>query len=213
MENAAEAAAGVAGTHRNLRIVCALAALWIASPVASAQEAARPAGDVLVAQAREPGVRVDVQTTTLPRIEAQDSGFQAPRVDVSLIPSRPGNYGLGPVVGMSGFAMRPGLQPIGLQAQRPSFDVGLRWSQRVQGGQHVDITAWRRMGNDDEDAYSLVQSRQPVYGARVEVSFAAAAKSPFALDRAFIGMQLEGGARISLRRKYGGPMIYYRTTF
>lgn len=211
MENAAEAAAGVAGTHRNLPIVCALAALWIASPVASAQDVPRSAGDVLVAQAREPAVRVQVQTTTLPRMEAQDTGFQAPRVDVSLIPSNPGNYGLGPVVGMSGFAARPGLQPIGLQAQRPSFDVGLRWSQRVQG-QHVDITAWRRM-NTDEDAYSLVQSRQPVYGARFEVSFAAAAKSSFALDRAFIGMQLEGGARISLKRKYGGPMVYYRTTF
>ncbi|GAB3665925.1 hypothetical protein [Ramlibacter alkalitolerans] len=212
MENAAEAAAEVAGTHRNRRTtVCALAALWIACPAAWAQEASRPAGDVLVAQAREPAVRVEVQTTTLPRIEAQDAGFQAPRVDVSLIPSHPGNYGLGPVVGMSGFAARPGLSTIGLQPQRPSFDVGLRWSQRVQG-QHVDITAWRRM-NTEDDAYSLVQARQAVYGARFEVSLAAAAKSPFAFDRSFIGMQLEGGGRISLRRKYGGPMIYYRTSF
>ena len=32
-------------------------------------------------------------------------------------------------------------------------------------------------------------------------------------DLRFIGLQLEGGARISIKRKYGGPMVYYRTSF
>ena len=213
MENAAEPVAAFAGTQRKLRIVaCAASALCVACPAAWAQEAPRPAGDVVVAQAKvQPAMRLEVQTSTLPRMDAQDAGFQAPRVDVSLFPSHPSRYGLGAVVGMSGFTARQGQQPIGLQAQRPSFDLGLRWSQRVQG-QQVDITAWRRMNNDD-DAYSLVQSRQPVYGARFELNLAAAAKSPFALDRGFIGLQLESGARIALKRKDGRPMIYYRTSF
>jgi hypothetical protein len=214
MEMVAEPCAASARTQKKeLRIgACAALALCVACPAAWSQIAAQPGGDVLLAQAQvEPAVRVHVQTSTLPRMDAQDSGFQGPRIDVALFPSRPSNYGLGAVVGMSGFSARAGQQPIGLQPQRPSFDVGLRWSQRLQN-QQVDITAWRRM-NADDDAYSLVQSRQPVYGARFEMNLAAAAKSPFALDRGFIGLQLESGARISLKRKDGRPMIYYRTTF
>jgi hypothetical protein len=213
MENAAESAARVAGTYAKLRIVaCAASALWVACPAAWAEEAPRLPGDVVIAQAKsEPAMRVEVQTSTLPRMDAQDAGFQAPRVDFALFPTHPSNYGLGAVVGMSGFAPRQGFQPIGMQPQRPSFDLGLRWSQRVQS-QQVDITAWRRM-NTEDDAYSLVQSRQPVYGARFEMSLAAAARSPLALDRGFIGLQLESGAKISFKRKDGRPMIYYRTTF
>jgi hypothetical protein len=153
-----------------------------------------------------------VQTSTLPRMDAQDSGFQAPRIDLALMPSRASGMGLGAVVGVSGFTPRQAPQFVGLQPQRPSFDLGLRWSQRLQSQQQVDITAWRRM-NTDDDAYSLVQSREPVYGARVEMNLAAASRSPLALDRGFIGMQLESGARISLKRKDGRPMVYYRTTF
>jgi hypothetical protein len=212
MEKVAEAGVGFAGKQGKLRIVaCAVGALWACAP-AWAQDAQKPSTDVLIAQASmEPAMRVQVQTSTLPRMEAQDAGFQAPRVDVSLFPSRPSHYGLGAVLGMSGFSSRQGQQPIGLQVQRPSFDLGLRWSQRLQS-QQVDITAWRRMTTDD-DAYTLVQSRQPVYGARLEMGLAAAAKSPFAFDRGFIGLQLESGAKISLKRKDGRPMIYYRTTF
>jgi hypothetical protein len=212
MEMAAEPGAPRAAKHKELRIgACAALALCVACPAVWSQDAAQPVGELLLAQAQvEPALRVQVQTSTLPRMDAQDSGFQAPRVDVALFPSHPANYGLGAVVGVSGFTARQG-QPIGLQPQRPSFDLGLRWSQRLQN-QQVDVTAWRRM-NTDDDAYSLVQSRQPVYGARFEMNLAKAAKSPFALDRGFIGFQLESGARISLKRKDGRPMIYYRTTF
>lgn len=213
MEKIADAGADCADSHRKLRIVaCAASALWAACPLAGAQEAPQAPTDVLIAQARvEPAMRLEVQTSTLPRFDAQDAGFQAPRVDVALFPSRPSGFGLGAVVGMSGFAARQGQQAFGLQPQRPSFDLGLRWSHRLQS-QHVDITAWRRM-NTDDDAYSLVQARQPVYGARFEMGLAAAARKPFALERGFIGLQLESGAKISLKRKDGRPMVYYRTTF
>ena len=213
MEKIAEAGAASADSHRRLRIAgCVASALWAACPLAWSQAAPQPPEEVLVAQARvEPSVRVHVQTSALPRMDAQDTGFQAPRVDVALFPSRPAGYGLGAVLGFSGFASRRAQQPLGMQAPRPSFDLGLRWSQRLQS-QQVDITAWRRMSTDD-DAYSLVQARQPVYGARFEMGFAQAAKSRFALERGFIGLQLESGAKISLRRKDGRPMIYYRTTF
>ena len=186
-----------------------LVAIAIACPaVAAAAEQGQAPAEVLVAEARaeQPAVRMQVRTSTLPRLEAQDSGFQAPRIDLSLTPAN--SHGFGAVVGVSGFQ---GTQvPLGLQPQRPSVDFGLRWSQK-----QIDVMAWRRM-NTPDDAYSLVQMReQPVYGARVEMNLAAAAgkKNSFGIDRGFLGMQLESGARISIKRKNGGPMVYYRTSF
>ena len=95
---------------------------------------------------------------------------------------------------------------------RPSFDVGLRWTQLLSGRQRVDITAWRRM-NTDYDAYTLAQMQQPVYGARVELNLAPVRKAGFSLSHGFIGLQLESGARITVKRKDGHPMFYYRTAF
>jgi len=36
---------------------------------------------------------------------------------------------------------------------------------------------------------------------------------PFAVEKGFVGLQLESGAKISIRRKNGGPMVYYRNSF
>ncbi|HEY0824010.1 MAG TPA: hypothetical protein VGD76_09515 [Ramlibacter sp.] len=215
MEKAAVTGTG-AGSRREAapgHCIAVLAAMCIASPAVAAaaeqgQQQGQASAEVLVAEARadQPGVRVQVRTSSLPRLEGQDSGFQAPRIDLSLTPSN--SHGFGAVLGVSGFSGAPA--QLGLQPQRPSVDFGLRWSQK-----QIDVMAWRRMSAPD-DAYSLAQMRQqPVYGARVEMNLAAAAgkKNKFGLDRGFLGMQLEGGARISIKRKYGGPMVYYRTSF
>lgn len=203
-------------------------AACVACPAAAAQDAQAPATTTVVAQAQidmmqmrlpDPNARVvlptgagrvEVQTSTLPRLEAQDGGFQAPRVDVALLPTRR-SYGFSPVLGVGGIGpQRPALP--GLAAPRASFDLGLRWTQRLAGQQRVDITAWRRM-NTEEDAYTLAQMQQPVYGARVELNLSPVRKTGFALDHGFIGVQLESGARISIKRKDGHPMFYYRTKF
>ena len=211
MKNSAATSAD-AGSRWELRwSACAATAACLACPAVWAQEAGPPASPVALAQAQlDPPVRVQVQTSALPRLDLQDSGFQAPRVDVSVFPGAH-RRGLGAVMGMSGFAPRQPLPPLGLQPARPSFDLGLRWSQRLQS-QQIDITAWRRM-NTEDDAYTLAQMRQPVYGARVELDLSAGRKGLFATERGFIGLQLESGARISLKRRNGRPMIYYRTTF
>ena len=189
------------------RCKAVLLAACVACPaVGWADDPGQASAEVLLAEARadQPGVKVQVRTSTLPRLEAQDSGFQAPRIDFSLTPRN--SHGLGAVVGVSGF--NSSALPLGLQPQRPSVDLGLRWSQK-----QVDVMAWRRMTGPD-DAYSLIQMQQPVYGARVEMNLGGGKKKgPFALDRGLIGLQLESGARISIKRKNGGPMIYYRTSF
>ena len=211
MERVVEAARGAGFRRQDIAACAALALGVLACPGGWAQEAGRPA-ETIVAQAgpeQQPQVRVQVQASTLPRLDTQEASFLAPRVDMTLYPAH--SHGLGAVVGMSSFAPRPeaGLQPYGLQPNRPGVDLGLRWSPRLQN-QQIDITAWRRMSIDD--AYSLVQQQQPVYGARVEMNLASS-KSSFGFVRGILGLQLESGARISVKRKYGGPMIYYRTTF
>jgi hypothetical protein len=191
-------------------IALAAVAMWAASPLAGAQEAPLPPEGVMVAEARmEPPVRVQVQTSSVPRLDAQDSGFQAPRVDVSVFPANA--YGLGAVVGVSGFTARQP-QALGLAPRGTNVDFGLRWTHKLQSQHQIDVTAWRRM-NTADDAYSLIQNREPVYGARVEMNIKPAKVSFMGLEKAFLGFQLESGAKISIKRKDGRPMIYYRTTF
>ena len=115
---------------------------------------------------------------------------------------------VGPVFGISSVGGSP-VGVVGLQPQRTALDVGVRWTRKFHEHWQVDVTAWRRMGS--EDAYTLAQAQEPVYGARVEMKLKPA--SPLSLEGGLVGMQLESGARISIRRKNGGPMIYYRTSF
>lgn len=206
MEKAA--ATGVfAGRHWEVPLVRCTAAVLavIASPSLWAQDAARVAA--LDEVRKDAPLRLEVRTSTLPRIEALD-GFQAPRVDLALIPGN--STGISPVLGMS--TPRAGGQAFGLNTPRSSVDLGVRLSHRLESQQQIDVTAWRRM-NTDDDAYTQVQMRQPVYGARVEMNLAGGRRSGFAADRGFIGLQLESGARITLKRKDGRPMVYYRNSF
>jgi hypothetical protein len=180
----------------------ALLGLFVTCP-AWAQDAGQPAAGAR----NDASARMEVQASALPRLEAQDGGFQAPRVDVSLFPANSG--GVGAVLGMSGFSAK---QPVtvGMVPARPSVDVGVRFTHKLQSLNQIDVTAWRRM-NTPDDAYTLIQVREPVYGARVEMNIKPS--SMIAFDRSAIGLQLEGGARISIKRKNGGPMVYYKTSF
>lgn len=91
-------------------------------------------------------------------------------------------------------------------------DVGLQWRHRMPNNQTVDITAWRRINAQQPDALALVLQRDPLYGARVEMKLGPS-KRRFATDYKFIGLQLDSGAKIGLRRKDGRPTIYYRSQF
>jgi hypothetical protein len=217
MEKAA-ASGRDAGDRWNLSLLraapLALALGVLAGPALAAGEGPQVPGDILMAEARtdQQPARLQVQASSLPRLEANDTGFQASRVDVSLF--APGGSGLGAVLGMS--TPRAGVQSYGLNPPQTSVDLGVRWSQRLSGAHQIDVTAWRRMRMDD-DAYSLIQrQQQPVYAARVELNLAeSSSKSGLMADlkNRFIGLQLESGGRISIKRKNGGAMVYYRTAF
>ena len=185
-----------------LGCIAACQAGW-AQEVASAMRERAVQAEALADQ----GFRLEVNSSALPRLDAQDSGFQAPRVDLALSPQ---SRGLGVVMGIGSIGMRSAVQPNSFASQ-PSMDLGLRWRQAVYSKQ-VDVTAWRRMTADD-DAYSLIQQRQPVYGARVEMQLGDGNKSRLNAIGGALGFQLESGAKITVKRKDGRPMVYYRTTF
>jgi hypothetical protein len=198
------------GSRRHLRLAAGAAfVMWCAAPCWAQDALPGLATSAAQAAAQRPQMRMQVDASALPRIEAQDSGFQAPRVDLTLFPSQ--RSGFGAMLGMSGFSPSagPAAAPF-LQSAHPSVDIGLRFSQRVDSKQ-VDVMAWRRV-NTEEDAYSLI-NQQPVYGARVEMNLSPAPKTSFLADRGFLGLQLESGARITVRRSNGHPMVYYRRTF
>ncbi len=63
------------------------------------------------------------------------------------------------------------------------------------------------------DAISLIEQRQATtYGARVEMKLSGSGKG-FVADKGFIGLQMEGGGRLMLRKKDGKPTLYYRVKF
>src|SRR3954470_23183150 len=130
----------------------AVCPLWAQEVAASAMQ-----DRVLLETRSDQGPRLEVNSSTLPRLDAQDSGFQAPRVDLAFSPQ---NRGLGVVLGMGNIGLRSAGQPNNFSGQ-PSVDLGLRWRQVVYSNQ-IDVTAWRRM-NTDQDAYNLIQLRQPMY--------------------------------------------------
>lgn len=92
-----------------------------------------------------------------------------------------------------------------------SVDVGVQWRQPLTSKQYVDITAWRRV-TPPPDAMALIQQQDTVYGARVEMKLASPTLKRFLADK-FIGLQLDSGARIGIKRANGNPTIYYRNQF
>jgi len=101
-----------------------------------------------------------------------------------------------------------------LASQRPGpagEDLGLQWRQPVGSDRTIDILAWRRAAPREPDALSMIQDREPTFGARLEMRITA--RKSFATELKAIGLQLDNGARIMLRRKDGNPTLYYRQQF
>jgi hypothetical protein len=147
----------------------------------------------------------EFSTSTAPRFD-NDGSQRAPRIDMTLLSrDRPA---LGLSLGLSNldgsvFAGGAPLAPAG-----PSADVGVLW--RSGGNYRVEVSAWRRLATSD--ALEMVLQRQPTYGARFEMQLPSARRGLVA-DHGFLGMQLESGARITIRRKEHVPMLYYRNQF
>jgi hypothetical protein len=153
--------------------------------------------------------QLEVSSSTLPRFDGVDSAMRSSRVDLALMPQRRSGIGLAFGVGSPSGANRalgPGY------AGAPFVDLGVHWRYTLDSNYRFDVTAYRRMPNSD--AISLIESRDPTYGARVELKLGSIARSNgFVASKGFLGFQLESGARVTVKRSGGVPMLYYRNTF
>ncbi len=157
-----------------------------------------------------PQIVPEVSATSLPRFDSEAGTSRSTRIDMTWLPPRRSALGLS-----LGMTSTDGLGlgvPAALTGTGQSLDVGLHWRYTVDTNYRIDVRAWRRM--TPVDAASLVQLREPSYGARVEMRIGRAPTQPgFVAERGFIGFQLESGARITIRRSGGNHMFYYRTKF
>lgn len=97
-----------------------------------------------------------------------------------------------------------------------SLDLGVRWRSRLDSGRHLDVSAWAQTPqlSQSPDAMGLIwQQQQPVYGTRVEMQWASSRTRGLVPEFGAIGVQLQGGSRLVLRARKGGPMLYYRAKF
>ncbi|MFZ4285598.1 hypothetical protein [Variovorax sp. HJSM1_2] len=99
-------------------------------------------------------------------------------------------------------------------ANGSNVELGLRWRSSLADQRRLDLGAWRRVTNNSPDAYTLTQTSDgALYAARVEVQFPSAKYGGLAPEFGAIGMQMNGGGKVVLRAKRGGPMLYYRSNF
>jgi hypothetical protein len=98
-----------------------------------------------------------------------------------------------------------------------SLDLGVRWRSRLDSGRQLDVSAWAQTPSfaQSPDAMGLIwqQQQQPVYGTRVEMQWASSRTRGLVPEFGAIGVQLQGGSRLVLRARKGGPMLYYRAKF
>jgi len=161
----------------------------------------------LTAQGPAPRPLLEISASEVPRFD--DSSTRTSRTNVTLFPASQVLLGLSMgVTNASGPAVSP-LAPY--VPGGPMLDLGLHWRYEMDGNYRLDVTAWHRMGN--VDTISLIQSRDPNYGVRAEMGLSSGQAHGFVADRGFVGLQLDSGARVTVRRSGGAPMLYYRNAF
>ena len=198
-----------------------LLATAIAGHGALADEAESPNGPMLVALADLPAARaaerggpqLEISTTSLPRFDNVDNGNRTSRVDMTTWMA-PRRSALGLSLGMTGPDSNvPAFSSPNRTSGAPALDLGVKWRYTLDGNYRLDVTAYRRIM--PPDALTMIETRDATqYGARVEMALGSSLpRSGFVADKGFLGLQLESGARVTLKRSGGKPMMYYRSKF
>jgi hypothetical protein len=195
------------GSFHRVGAMCVTLCACAAAIAATERSGAQPDATLVAATDMRPSV--EVNASTLPRFDGAEGATRLNRVDITVLPHHA--LGLGFAVGMSNMSgFTRGFAPPGIAA--PTFDFGLRWRYTLDSNYRFDITAYRRVSNTD--AISLIENSDPSYGARVEMGMGSQhLRKGFVADHGFVGFQLEGGGRVTVKRKFGGPMFYYRNEF
>jgi hypothetical protein len=96
----------------------------------------------------------------------------------------------------------------GLRAS-PSLNLGLRWRPAPVAGRNVDAQLFRRVSKTTERDDDW-QIDAPLYGAKVEMQMSRPQRVSL---RDLLGVQLDNGARVSVRPRNGKLSLYYRVQF
>ena len=204
---------GAAKSFRELaRIVVSVALCVLAfETIAQAEEPRTGFGSLALARTSAddtPRAQLEISGSSLPRFDNADSSTRTSRMDLSLLPA--GRSSIGPSMGLTTLDAQ-GINNPGLSNTQPSVDLGVHWRYLTDNNSRVDVRAWRRVPQQP-DALSLVQERDTTYGARVDMQLSQAPKARFIADHG-VGLQLQSGAKIMVRRSGGKPMMYYRASF
>ncbi len=216
--------------HRRSRYLCTAGLLWFTTGVATA--AGMNFADGAMASLREKTARpssfYEINSVVLP-----DFGDYSARINA--LPGSPGyqfngtqsldltgwlitreSYGkFGLSMGMS--ALAAGAAPLAADAVNPaSMDLGVRWRSQRESGPQFDVSAWARTAllAPSSDALTMIRdTQQPLYGTRLEMQWESSKTRGLVPEFGAVGLQLQGGSRLLLRAKKGGPMLYYRSRF
>lgn len=154
------------------------------------------------------GPRLEISAAPIPNLDNIDANTGTTRLDLTSWPRKSQGSMLGVSLGLS----VPSSSSLDPRTQPQSMDVGLRWRSTMDNTRRLDVSAWRRV-TPVPDAITLIQGKQPdLYGTRVEMQFTTS-RSRIVPELGAIGVQLSGGAKLSLRAKHGKPMLYYRARF
>ena len=205
---------GSSATSACLAFACGVLLVGASAPALAEEPEPEP---VTLAQAGTTGSanwkrpQLEVSAIALPRFDNTDGSTRSARLDMTLLPPRRSALGLSLGMTSNDASSLAVATPPRLGLQQPSVDLGLHWRHQLDNNYRFDVTAWRRLM--PADTLTLVQQRDS-YGARVEMKIGSSVpKSGFAMERGFVGLQLESGARITVKRNGGKPMVYYRSKF
>lgn len=140
------------------------------------------------------------------------------RIDLTrwMTPEAPSSLGVS--LGLNSAVPHGGAATFAPQAasSQASLDLGVRWRSPLYSGRRLDVSAWAQAPrtNTMPDTMGLIwQKQQLQYGTRVEVQWASSRTRGLLPEFGAVGVQLQGGSRLVLRAKKGGPMLYYRAKF
>jgi len=134
-----------------------------------------------------------------------------------------------PSLRLTGWLPQQPAGSIGLTLAMPSttapakpltLDLGVRWRSAWGNNLHMEFSAWGQAPQpfastpSTHDTMGMIRQRDTAgYGTRMELQWSNAPTRGLLPEHGAIGMQLQGGSRVVLRAKRGGPMVYFRSRF
>lgn len=97
-----------------------------------------------------------------------------------------------------------------------ALQLSLHWRSRPRGRWQWGLSGWAdwpAMSTGAPGSDARFGPEHAAYTAQVEVQWQSARYGGLIPEYGAIGVQLQGGSRLMLRARHGGPMIYYRVRF